>query len=186
MFDEITTSIRKIGRFSDQNVADFTDKLQLKTLPKNAFLLQKGQVCTATYFVKTGSLRQFNLNEDNEPLTLNLFIENDWVLDFESFMHQKPAKNAIQAFEDTTVFELSIQSIHALIALSQAFLLLGKLLEIGARDATYDTLTPEEKYQYLRTKKPQLLQKFPLKYIASYMRITPETLSRVRNKKTKN
>ena len=182
MFIEIIKSIQQIGRFSEQNIADFTDKLQLKTLPKDAFLLQKGQICNAAYFVKTGSLRQYNLNEDNEPLTLNLFTENDWVLDFDSFMHQKPSNNAIQAFEDTTVFELSIQAIHELIAVSQAFLLLGKLLEIGARDTAFDTLTPDEKYQYLLMKKPQIVQKFPLKYIASYLRMTPETLSRVRKK----
>ena len=183
MFEKITESIQKVGRFSEQNLADFTDKLHLKTVPKDAVLLQKGQVCNAVYFVKSGSFRQYRINEENDELTLNLFLENDWVFDFESFMQQKPSKNSIAAFEETTVFELSITVLHELIAVSQAFLLLGTLLQVGARDSTYETLvSPEAKYRYLMHKKPQLLQKFPLKHIASYLRMTPETLSRVRKK----
>ena len=68
MFEKITKSIQKIGKFSEQNLADFTDKLHLKTVPKDAVLLQKGQVCNAVYFVKSGSFRQYRINEENEEL----------------------------------------------------------------------------------------------------------------------
>jgi len=78
---------------------------------------------------------------------------------------------------------LSIHSIHALVAKSQVFLQLGKLLDLATeRTHFFDTsASPAEKYKYLQQNRSKLLQKFPQKMIASYLKIAPETLSRIRS-----
>ena len=183
MFDKIILSIQKNGRFSEQEISFLTDRLVGKTLQQNAFLLKEGQVCAALYFVKTGALKQYYFNDDHLEVTHNFYLENDWVLDIESFLAQKPTRYNIQTSEETEVFEISIQSMHELIALSQKFLQMLKILDFCIRDARYDTLiSPEEKYRHLMDTKPQFIKKFPLKHIASYLKMTPETLSRVRRK----
>jgi CRP-like cAMP-binding protein len=183
MFEKILASIQRVGRFSEKEQTLFVDKLKNLTIQKNDCLLKEGQVCSAVYFINTGAIRQSHITENGDELTLNLLTAEDWVLDFDSFMQQKQAKNTLTALEKTDVFELTVHGIHALIAESQAFLLLGKFFQHGLRDSIYDTLPlPEDKYKHLLQHKPQLLQAFPLKYIASYLKMTPETLSRVRRK----
>lgn len=185
MFDKILTTIQQLGRFSVQEQSFFTDKLKAVTVPKNTFLIKEGQICQALYFVNEGAIRQYYITENGDELTLNLFAENDWVLDFDSFMHQKPSKNVTKAIENTLIFELNIHDLHALIAQSQAFLLLNKAFNSSLKDSTFETLTtPEEKYRHLLATRPHILQKFSLKYVASYLKMTPETLSRVRGKIT--
>jgi CRP-like cAMP-binding protein len=185
MFDKILTTIQRLGRFSEHEQLLFTDKLKIITAAKNNIFLKKGQVCQALYFVNEGAIRQYYITENEDELTLNLFAENDWVLDFDSFAHQKPSKNALITLENSVIFELNIHDLHALIAQSQSFLLLAKAFNLGVIDSTYDILTtPEEKYKYLLATRPNILQKFSLKYIASYLKMTPETLSRVRRKIT--
>ncbi len=184
MFEEIRKSVQQFGRFNEEELTLFTTKIQVKQLLKNDFLLVEGKICTAIYFLNKGSLRHFTNRKDDTERTLNLFIENDWVLDYQSFATQKPTKNKIQAFEQSEVFELNVLSLHELIAISQKFLQMGKLLELGLQntDLYSEQASPEEKYLELLANKPLLIQKFPLKYIASYLKITPETLSRIRRK----
>lgn len=99
-------------------------------------------------------------------------------------MSQKPSESFVQAYAESEILELTVQSLHGLIAESPAFLQMGRILEQAtARVHFFDNdLTPIQKYEHLLNNRPQLLQKFPLKIIASYLKITPETLSRVREK----
>ena len=184
MFDKVLQSIRKLGSFSEEELSIFTGMLKPNDVPKDSFLLRQGKVCQSFYFINQGSLRQFFITGDSVELTLNLFTENDWAFDHQSFTSQKPSANSIQAFEDTEIFELDIHAFHGLILKSQSFFKIGKLLEAGLlNDHLYNSITsPEDKYLGLLEKKPLWIQKFPLKYIASYLRMTPETLSRVRRK----
>lgn len=135
-----------------------------------------------------GAVIQCNPKPGSEKSILDLHVENDWVLNHKSFVSQSPSESAIIAFTESEVLEISIASIHYLIGLSQAFLQLNRIIEQAtSRLYFFDhSLTPLQKYQYLFENKPQLLQKFPLKFIASFLKITPETLSRVREKFVKS
>ena len=135
-----------------------------------------------------GDLFETWIGDDNESEfnknVIDLSIPNDWVLNHKSFTARKPSEYSIQAFEDTSYYEISIDAIHRLIAQSQSFLQMGKILEESiSRIYFFDNNnTPDEKYLHIITKKPELLQKFPQTIIASYLKITPETLSRVRKR----
>jgi len=172
------------GSFSETEVNLFTERLQTMDIQKNDTLLEIGEVCQAIYFVVSGSFRQYHTNSEYVDINKLLYIENNWVLEHKSFTGQKPSDNKIQAFEDSKVLKISMDDIHELIGLSPSFFKLGKILEIVA-DNKYqqnNLISPEAKYLTLLEECPRLLQIFPLKHIASYLGITPETLSRVRKK----
>lgn len=166
----------------------FTNKLTVLHLAKEDCLLHEGEVCRAVYFVNRGSFRQYSITDDVDEITLNFFIEEDWVLDYQSFTSQKPSKSIIQATENSEVFKLNIHDLHTLIERSGAFFQMGRLLEKALDSQEYRSghRAPEEKYRQLMSTKPRIVQRFPLKQIASYLAMTPETLSRVRKKLTQS
>ncbi len=182
MFDEITASINQYARLSEAEIEDFLSRLQQLRFRKNEVLLKKGETCMAFCFVRNGSFRTYYLSENHEQVTLNLFTNNDWILDHKSFTAQKPSENFIEACEESEVFAITIHHLHDLIGKSQAYFGLGRILETGLNNYHMNKISPEDKYLALLKDRPDLLQKFPLKYIASYLGITPETLSRVRRK----
>ena len=119
---------------------------------------------------------------------IDLYIKNDWVINHKSFSTRQPSEYTIQSFKKSFVYELTIDSVHKLISKSQAFLTMGKILEESTSRINFfdNNNTPDEKYDFIINNKPQLLQEFPQKIIASYLKITPETLSRVRKRLSEN
>ena len=134
MFENITRSIQRIGRFSDKDIPVFLSKLKTLTLQKDDFLLTQGKTSQAIYFVKKGSFRQYSFTESGDEITLNLFIENDWMLEYKSFTSQKPSASIIQATEDSEVFELDVHALHELIGISQVFFQIGRILGTGLQE----------------------------------------------------
>lgn len=178
----INDILKSIGRFSHEDLTIFNKHLIKNSFRKNEILLNEGTICTKAWFILTGAVYQFKYADIDENV-FDLHCVNDWFLGHSSFVTQKPSTTIIKAFSDCEVLEINIDSIHQLIAQSPAFLQLGKILDTAVSRAHYfdNPLTPYEKYDYLMKTKPQLLQNFPLTIIASYLKITRETLSRVRS-----
>lgn len=177
----LTKSLENIGAFSSQERDLIFEHCQQKTIKKQEALLETGQICDSASFLIKGACYQYSLNETEESI-IELYTENDCMIHQASFTFQKPANETIKAFVDCEVLVLNIHALHKLIAASPVFFQLGKMLHVASFRLSYidKNLTPLEKYQHVMQYKPQLLQAFPLKYIASYLKITPETLSRVR------
>ncbi len=176
--------LTKAGKFSEKETALLEHELQFKELKKDEFLLEKGSTCSSLCFVISGSFYHYVMNEELNKKVIDLSISNDWVINYKSFASRKPSAYSIQAFEDTTYYEISMEAIHRLIAQSQSFLQMGRALEESTSRIDFfdNDNTPDEKYHFIINNKPELLQKFPQTIIASYLKITPETLSRVRRR----
>ncbi len=177
----------KAGRFSEEELVLLEDELQFRTLKKEEILLDKGKICASLSFIISGALYQYKIDSELNKNVIDLNVTNDWVINHKSFTTQKPSEYTIQAYEESTICLLSVESIHRLIAKSQSFLQMGKILEasISRIDFFDNNNTPDEKYQYILENNPEIIQRFPQKLIASYLKITPETLSRVRNRFSK-
>ena len=184
MFENVTRSIQSFGNLSNDNIQQIISRLKIINIAKEQRLVNEGQICREFYFIDRGSFRHYTIMETGIEAILNLYIEQDWMFDYYSFIGQKPAESIIEANEDSRVFELGAHDFHQLVKASDVFFRMGTIFQQAIQNQDYQNnrLTPEEKYKLLLARKPGIIRKFPLKYIASYMGMTPETLSRIRRK----
>lgn len=170
-----------VGQFSDAEIALFEKFITKKTLKKNDILLKEGEICKSVFYILSGSFFQFQTDEITENI-IDLHLQKEWMFNHLSLIEQSPSKTAIKAFTKSEVIELSLSSLHSLIAKSQAFMQFGRIFnQPNNRIYLYDnSLNPTQKYNYIKEAKPLISQVFPIKMIASYLKIAPETLSRVR------
>lgn len=182
-FSEITKSLLQLYPFSEVQQKLFTDRLHHKHLKKKEFLLSPGHISEGISFILSGSFRFYNTTENGES-TLSFFTENSWVADLESLLTQLPSKNQIQALENSEIVSISLKELHQLMHIHPSFNMLNGLL--SSMTLSTHTLvsiqkkSPDERYKDLLLSHPHWIKRFAQMHIASYLGITPETLSRVR------
>lgn len=180
---ELKKSLFKIHPFSEEELSLFTDKCIYRDLKKKDFLLKENQVSDGITFILTGSFRFFK-RLNNGELTIKFFVENNWIADLESLLTQQPSKNYIEAIEDSEIASITLTDIHRLMDIHPCFrmlhVLLADLTISTSYIATINSKSPDERYRELLLKHPQWINRFPQMLIASYLGMTPETLSRVR------
>ncbi|WP_323756148.1 Crp/Fnr family transcriptional regulator [Roseivirga sp.] len=173
--------LNNIGQFSDFDAALFEKLTSRKVLEKNEIILKEGEVCKSIFYIVSGSFFQYQ-NKDISEIIIDLHLQGEWMYNHESLLGQTPSKTIIKTFSKAEVIELSLENFHFLSSKAQSFLQFGKILN-PTQSRTYifdNSLSPSEKYDYIKKVKPLLAQVFPIKMIASYLKIAPETLSRVR------
>jgi CRP-like cAMP-binding protein len=177
-------ALNSTGSYSDRDTSLFEKEVSIREVQKDQVLLKQGEVAKSIFFIAKGAVYQFETKPSLERNIIDLHVENDWFFNQKSLAFQIPSEGTIVAFTDSVILELSINSMHALINQSSAFFQFNKLLAQPALRLYFfdNLLTPQDKYRYILDNKRQLLQLFPLKMIAAYLKITPETLSRVREK----
>lgn len=170
-----------IGQFSSFDIELFEKHTSVEKLNKNDTLLQEGNICKNFYFILSGSFVQFQTKEIDEQI-IDLHLYGEWMFNQESITEQRPSTTTFKAFSTSEVIILSLSSFHCLCSKSQSFLQFGKILnQSKIRTTIFDNLlNPAEKYSYINEVKPELTKVFPIKMIASYLKVAPETLSRVR------
>ena len=164
--------------------------LNSRKVNKGKFLFHRGDICDFVAFTYKGCLRSFVL-KDGKEYTLFFHTENQTFGDYESFQKHKPACFSCQAIEDSEVLIFNHQAmvlfekapggqkLLRLVAEDLAFLLRDKLLSLLID-------TPQERYLKLIETQPELLQRIPQYYLASYLGIEPESLSRLKRRVNKD
>lgn len=157
-----------------------------KRLRKRQFLLQEGEVCRQLAFVLDGCLRSYTVDAKGEEHILQFAIADWWISDLESFLSETPSHQTIDAVHDSEVLLLDAHAREAMMAavpkMERFFRLLLEANYIATRRRIAETLSvsAEERYlSFLRTY-PSLVEQVPLGQIASYLGITPQSLSRIR------
>jgi CRP/FNR family transcriptional regulator, anaerobic regulatory protein len=182
-FSGIKISLLKLYPFSEEQLNQFADRLTFKKLKKKSFLIRPNQISNCLTFINRGSLRFYTDTERGE-LTINFFTEHQWAADIESLLMQQPSKNYIEAFEDSDTASITLKDIHELMDIYPCYLKLNALIANLAIPtthlATISTKNPDKRYKELLLKHPDWINRFPQLQIASYLGMTPETLSRVR------
>ena len=164
----------------------FKEKGVRKTVPKNTMLLTEGQIEKHIYFVESGAVRAFLLTEFEE-LTIRFGYKNSIINSLSSFIKEMPSELYIEAIRKTNIFLLNKADLHELVYANETnlrnYTAMMELLVTQQIDREIDILTasPAERLKRVLQRSPNLFQEIPLKYIASYLRMTPETLSRIRN-----
>ncbi len=172
--------LNNFGQFSALYAALFETHTIRNPVDKNHVLLSAGEVCKSVYYVLSGSFYQFHSNEMGEAI-IDLHLQGEWIFNQQSLTGQMPSDTTIKAFSKSEVIELNLSSFHAMNLKSPSFLQFASIFtQASARTSIFDhSLNPAQKYAFINKIKPQFIQVFPLKMIASYLKVTPETLSRV-------
>ncbi|MDX2002094.1 MAG: Crp/Fnr family transcriptional regulator [Chitinophagales bacterium] len=156
-------------------------------LKRKEHLLREGEVCSFSAFISSGCLRYYYL-VDGEERTGQFFFENSWYSDYESFLSRQPSLQNIQALETTEVLTVSREQWERMYVEHPRFERFGRLMAerafLGLRSKTklLTLASPEERYQQLMAERPLLFERVPLKHIASYLSVKPESLSRIRKR----
>lgn len=154
------------------------------TIDRNDFLAVKGSIDTNVYFVESGSLKVFVLDDCEEQL-IRFGYKGNLIVLLDSFLTDKPSVFFIQAIKKTVVKVITKSQIDKFLKNENNRDLWTKILEdlvIQQMEREIDLLTNSPKERYLRVLKrsPQLFQEIPLRHIANYLRMSAETLSRLR------
>lgn len=155
------------------------------TLERNEFLKVKGTIDTNVYYVESGSLRIFVLDNDEEQI-IRFGYQKNLVAALDSYLSGKPSDLYIQALKKTVVRVITKAQVEEFLKEEPNRLLWVKILEglvLQQMEREIDILTASAKERYNRVLKrsPQLFQQIPNKHIANYLRMTPETLSRLKS-----
>jgi CRP-like cAMP-binding protein len=191
-FDLIVQNVTQHIRLSREEIELFTSYLQPRTFKKKSFILRSGDTCQSETFVVKGCAKIFYTDAEGVEHIVKFAIENWWTMDLESFAQQTPAFYSIQALEDTETLQLTKANHDALYDRVPQFEKFSRILFQHAYILLQHRLTQnlfvtaEEKYNQFTKKYPGLELRIPQKEIASYLGITPEFLSMLRNRRTKS
>jgi len=183
----ISNALKATGNYSDHDIMLFEREVNFRQVDKHDVFLKQGAVANQIFYLVHGAAYQQMSSDDGSLQFIELHTQGEWFLNYQSFVNQMPSQVSISAYTDCELLEISIESIHFLIGQSLSFLQMNNIMQQATlRLNLFDNaLTPSEKYALIVTKRPELLQIFSLKMIASYLKVTPETLSRVRKTCTK-
>jgi len=157
-----------------------------KRMRKRQYLLREGDVCKYTAFIVKGSARMFTVDEKGHEHIIRFGLESWWMSDHESLINLTPSPYFIEMLEDSELLAISLPNAHELRNKSRCFDLtikaLDKLQAIAMQKRIHAAIgmTAEERYSDLSRTYPQFLERFPMNMIASYLGLSPETLSRIR------
>ncbi|WP_246343798.1 Crp/Fnr family transcriptional regulator [Adhaeribacter radiodurans] len=163
-----------------------------KKLRKKQYLLQGGDVCKFIAFVEKGALRSFSINDKDEEHIIQFALEGWLIADLYSFLTGEPATYNIEALENAELVLISKPAHEELLKLLPKYETYTRLQLTGAYIAMQRRLTSiislplEERYAGFTALYPDIVQRVPQHMIASYMGLTPETLSRVRRRMAGN
>lgn len=181
----------KLISLNKEERALVTEKFHPRLYRKKQYVLQEGDVCTQFYFIVRGCLRMYRIDDKGSIHTLQFAAESYWIIDLGSFHSIKPSNLNIDALEDTVVLQISRDDLIDLYQRAPKFdrifrvLIENSYVRLQERLLQTISSTAEDRYATFLEIYPHLVNRLSQVQIASFLGITPEFLSRLRNKISK-
>lgn len=186
--EKLIESFGEMAKLSKEAETAFMKTIVKKEFKKKKLLEEEGKICNHLYFVEKGVARTFYYKNGKE-VTYWLAAENDFVGSMASFFSRTPSNKHVETLEDCRLWIFDYDRLEDLYAGSKELERMGRLFAnygmtvLEKKFDDFHSMSAKERYDVLVTKHPQILQRVSLGIIASYLGITQETLSRIRNLK---
>lgn len=188
MNKEFKKRIQTMFPFDETHRAMILDAVSIKEAAAGAILLREGETASQLFFVIKGCLRTYFIKDTGVEITSQFFIENQMVTSFESAMTGIPSRQYIEAIEDTIVASIPVKRLKKIIKDHEqvrnyftGYIMMRLALYMN-QFASFILDNPEKRYQKFAQENPPLISRIPQQYIASYLGITPVSLSRIKNR----
>ncbi len=183
----IRTYFERTLKLTDRDWDVFSSKLIRQEFPKKHLLLKVGEIENRLSFVEMGIVRFYIPNEEND-LTFAFAFDSGFVSGYDSFLTRKPSTYHIETLTKTILWSLTFDNLQTVYADTDIGNTIGRqaseelFLKKSKRELSLLNETAAQRYLNLFAEQPKLMQEIPLKYIASYIGITPQALSRIRQR----
>jgi len=179
------------NKLTESDIQLLSEVFHLKKIRKHQFFIQSGDVCKIAGFVVKGAMKKYTIDNSGKENILELYIENWWAGDKESFMIGTPTPYYIDAFENSELLVITKEDFFNKLNKLSFFADFNRVLterqsfQLMKRVHASKTYTAEQKMEQLQNTYPEFFQRFPQHIIASYLGMTKETLSRIRSNSIK-
>ena len=187
MYQPLRKSVLSVASLTERELRLLEQQCVYREVPKKFTLVAEGQVARELYFINRGCLR-FYYNHDGDEVTGFIFLENLFATALDSFLQQQPSTQIVETLEDCELLVISYSGLQRLYSHSTNFQVFGRKLAeqrlVNAQRilSSYILDSPEERYRKLLRTQPEWLLRVPQHYIASFLGITPVSLSRIRKR----
>ncbi len=177
--------VEKLAPFSEMDWSEFWSRMEFAEFKKHQFLLKAGEVENYLNFLVSGIARLYHVIARKE-YTIRLIFPGTFFSSYSSFLNRQPSMYSVEAITDIRLYQMSFEQLEDLYRVSDVAPAIGKrALEYfymlkEKREISLLSKTAEENYRDLENEQPELIQLIPQKYLASYLGITPQSLSRIR------
>lgn len=172
---------------SDKDWDIFASKLLKQSFSKKEIILSDGETEHYLSFIDQGIVR-FYIPRENNDITFGFSFENSFVSAYDSFLTQTSSTYSVQSLADTILWRISYEDLQSVYSTTEIGNFIGRkaseslFIQKSNREISLLSNTAEERYEKLFEERPELFKQIPLKYIASYIGITPQALSRIRRR----
>ncbi len=184
----ILQNIAKHVSLTSEEEVLFISKTETKRFKSKTILLSSGEISNCTYFVNSGILRSFNINDNIIEHVLHFACEGWWIGDMYSYISEKPGNLFIEVLEDAELVIISKENHQILYKeipkLERFFRILAENSLVAHQERLMDnlSLSAEERFEKMCKKYPSLIQKVAQKHLASYIGVTPEFFSKMKSR----
>jgi CRP/FNR family transcriptional regulator, anaerobic regulatory protein len=186
-FRQFKEWLKNVSFLTENDCILFEPFLHTKQVKNKDILLREGQVCKELGFVNKGAFRMYYLS-DGKEINTHFSFENEFVVNYDSFLQETPSRYYIQALEDAEIVTFNLPTLQKAYNQSQNWERFGRIMAEYSYKLTtkrvegFMFMDAEQRYLQMMTETPHLLERVPLYHLASYLGVERESLSRLRKK----
>jgi CRP-like cAMP-binding protein len=187
----VRNHLNQISEITDSDWEFFSSKLKRRDIPRKTIFLKLGDVENHISFIISGIVRLYIPKSDpDKEITFGFSFKDQFISAYDSFLTRKSSLYELQTLTNATLLSISHEDLQAVYKTTKIGNLIGRLtaerlfLLKSKREQTLLHYTAEERYLDLFKDRPEVIKEIPLKYISSYIGVTPQALSRIRKRIT--
>nr|WP_315033740.1 Crp/Fnr family transcriptional regulator [uncultured Chryseobacterium sp.] len=188
---KLSEYIQRAGNLTESEVQEFVDAFVETKIKKRQFIVQPDFTAQYRHFIVQGAFRAYVVGDRGSDHTISFAVEDWWITDYNSYIYQQPATMFVVALEDSIILRISFEKEQELKKANHKFeTIFRNMAERGLasqqrRMIANLTLSAEERYDDFLIKYPHIVQRLPQYVLASYLGMTTEFLSKIRNNKVR-